>query len=532
MSSAGKELIFEEEARQHLLEGIEKLADSVCMTLGPKGRYVGLDSSFGSPKITSDGNSIVKDIELKDQYANMGVSMGKEVAAKIKEQSGDGTTTGIVLLRSLIKHGIKRVTSGHSPILIKRGMEKAVDLVLKELDKLATPIKSDTQIEKIATVSASGREEIGRMIAEAIQKVGKSGVITIEEGKSTESQIEIVEGMQFDRGYVSPYFCTDTDNMLVELESPQLLITDQKIASIQELLPILQSLASTSKPLLIVAEDIDGDPLSTLVVNKLRGTLKVCAVKAPGFGDRRKAYLQDLAALTGATVISEETGLQLKNASAEHLGCCEKAEINKDKTTLIGGKGSQEAITARLQQINAEIENASSDYDREKLEERKAKLSGGVAVIYVGAPTEAEMKQKKQTFEDSLNSTRAALESGYVPGGGIALIRASRAIDTKKFSEEEKIGSEIVLKACEAPFRQLMKNVEQDPSTILGEVLSKESSFGFNISTNQIEDLIKAEVIDPAKVAKNALIYANSTAGLVLISEVLIGDAPEEKSEE
>ncbi len=531
MSANAKELIFEEEARQKLQEGISTLAEVVGVTLGPKGRNVGLQASFGPPSITNDGNSIVKDIELKDQYANMGVSMGKEVASKMKEKCGDGTTTSILLLRALVQNGIKNISSGCSPIHIKRGMEKAVDAIVKEIEKIAIAIKEDKEIVGIATASASGNASIGSMIAEAFSKVTKAGVITIEEGKSTETTIEIVEGMQFDRGYTSAYFCTHAESMTVEMLAPKILITDKKISSIQEILPILQAIASTGTELLIIADDIEGEALSTLVVNKLRGTLKVCAVKAPGFGDRRKALLEDIAILTGATLVSEETGMHLKEADAAVLGSAEKIVIGKDKTTIIGGSGKHEAIKARVSQIEAESKMTTSSYDREKLDERKAKLSGGVAVIRVGASTEPEMKQKKQVFEDSLNSTRAALEEGIVPGGGIALLRASQAVGKLSLPHEESLGAQIVLKACKAPFKQLVSNTGYDSSVVLEQIQAKKGNFGFNAMTEQVEDLIVAGVVDPAKVVKHALLFAASTAGIVLLSEALIGNAPEETEE-
>ncbi|MCB1109962.1 MAG: chaperonin GroEL [Chlamydiia bacterium] len=531
MSQTPKELIFEEEAREKLKEGIDKLADTVGVTLGPKGKNIGIESSWGAPKITNDGNSIVKDIELKDPYANMGVSMGKEVARKIKEKSGDGTTTGIILLRALVKQGIKNIASGISPILLKRGIDKGVEVVLQELDALATPVEKDDAIKNIATVSASGNTEIGKTIFEAIDKVGKSGVITIEEGKGTTTSIEMVEGMQFDRGYTSPYFCTNAESMLVEMTQTSILITDKKISSIQEILPLLQSVAAAGKGLLIIAEDIEGDALSTLVVNKLRGTLKIAAVKAPGFGDRRKAMLEDIAALTGATVVSEEKGMQLKDTTDEVLGQAERIEISKEATTIVGGMGHKQVIEARIKQIDVELAQATSDYDKEKLEERRAKLQGGVAVIRVGAPTEPEMKQKKQDFEDSLNATRAAQESGFVPGGGVALLRASQKLKELKLDREERIGVEIVLGACAAPFKQIVENCGKDSSIYLEEVLAKGPAFGFNAQSETIEDLIKGEVIDPTKVVKNSLKYAASIAGIVLISEALIADAPEDEEE-
>lgn len=530
MSSTPKEIIFEEEARTLLLTGIKKLADIVAFTLGPKGRNVGLEKGWGAPIITNDGSSIVKDITLENVYENMGVSIVKEVVQKIKEKSGDGTTTGVLLLRALVETGIKYIASGSSPIGLKRGMEKAVDAVVKELEKTAIPVKNSNEIRNIATVSASGNEEIGKLIAEAMDKVGTAGVITIEEAKVTETSIEVVEGMQFDRGYISAYFCTNQDKMIVEMSHPQILLVDRKISNIHELLPILQQVATSGKELLIVAEDIEGDVLSTLVVNKLRGTLRVAAVKAPGFGDRRKAMLQDIAVLTGATVISEETGINLKDISIDALGSAEKVSITKENTTLVNGGGDAEEIKARVKQIENEITNTKSQYDKEKLEERKAKLSGGVAVIYVGAATEPEAKQKKQVFEDSLNSTKAALEGGIVPGGGIALLRASKAVDNLKLEGEEAFGAKIVKQACEAPLKHIVFNAGQDGAVVLAELLKSQPSFGFNALTGKVEDLIAAGVIDPAKVVKNALTYASSAAGIVLISEALIADAPEEES--
>ncbi len=527
MSNA-KELIFSEEARNKLREGIDKLADIVGVTLGPKGRNVGLQASWGAPSITNDGNSIAKDVELKDQYANMGVSLGKEVGAKMKEICGDGTTSSILLLRALVQTGVKNIASGASPILIKRGMEKAQEAIVQEIEKNAISIQNEKETLNIAIASASGNTEIGAMIADAIKKVGKSGVITIEEGKGTETAIEMVEGMQFDRGYSSSYFCTNAEKLCVEMQNAKLLITDKKISSVQDILPILQSVATTATELLIIADDIEGDALSTLVVNKLRGTLKVCAVKAPGFGDRRKALLEDIAILTGATVVTEDTGVSLKEATAEVLGSAEKVVITKDKTTIIGGKGAHDAIQGRIKQIDSEISNSQNAYDKEKFEERKAKLSGGVAVIRVGAATEPEMKQKKQMFEDSLNSTRAAIEEGIVIGGGVALLRAAAAVQLS-LNGDEAIGAQIVFKACEAPIKQIVANTGFDSSVILSDVLAAGPHFGFNSMSEQVEDLLKAGVIDPAKVVKNALRYAVSTAGIVLLSETLIGNAPEEE---
>ncbi|HSW73243.1 MAG TPA: chaperonin GroEL [Chlamydiales bacterium] len=530
MSSNAKEIIFEEEARLKLKTGIDKLADVVAVTLGPKGRNVGLQASWGAPTITNDGNSIVKDIELKDPFANLGVSLGKEVAAKIKEKSGDGTTTGILLLRALVQNGIKNISAGASPILLKRGMEKGLEKVLSEIDKMALQIKNDKEILNTAIVSASGSNEVGETIFEAIKKVGREGVITIEEGKSMETIIEIVEGMQFDRGFVSSYFATNAEKLLVEMKNPYILITDKKISSIQEILPLLQSIAPTSKELLIIADDLEGDALSTLVINKLRGTLKICAVKAPGFGDKRKELLEDIATLTGGTVITEEAGFNLREATVELLGKAEKIIVSKESTTLINGKGNGKKIQSRLAQIDKEIKTTTSSYDKEKLEERKAKLQGGVALIRVGAPTEPEMKQKKQLFEDSLNSTKAALEEGIVPGGGIALLRAASAVSKLKLEEEEKLGSEILIHALAAPFKQIVHNAGYDSSVYLEQVLNaKKSSIGFNAATEKVEDLVDAGVVDPAKVVKNSLSHAVSTAIVVLLSEALIVNAPEEQ---
>ncbi len=531
MSSTPRELIFEESARNKLREGIDKLADVVGVTLGPKGRNVGLQASWGAPTITNDGNTIVKDIELKDQYANMGVSMGKEAANKMKEVCGDGTTSTIILLSALVKGGVKNIASGTSPILLKRGMEKALEAILKEIDGFAIPIKNEKEILNIAVASASGHKDIGENIADAIKKVGKQGVITIEEGKTTETTKEMVEGMQFDKGYASPYFCTNAETMKVEMNNLKILITDKKITSVQEILPLLNAIFSTGEELLIIADDIEGDALSTLVVNKLRGTLRVCAVKAPGFGDRRKALLQDLAVLTGSTLISEETGIYLKDATVDMLGSAEKLEVTKDKTTIVGGSGTHDAIAARIKQIEAEIVIAENSYDKDKLEERKAKLGGGVCVIRVGAHSEPELKQKKQMYQDSLNSTRAAIEEGIVAGGGVALLRASKAVDKLKLPRDENVGAQIVLKACEAPFRQIVDNSGQDSSTVLNDVYAAAASIGFNAMTGKIEDLLQSGVIDPAKVVKNALKLAVATAGMVLLSEVLIGNAPEETEE-
>ena len=528
MSSTAKEIIFEEEARRKLLSGIRKLADVVSCTLGPKGRNVGLERSWGAPTITNDGNRIVGEVELEAQFEGMGVKMAREVAVKIKEACGDGTTTGIVLLRALVEEGVRVIAAGASPILIKRGIEKGVEAVLAELSKLAIPIKSEKDKCNVATVSASGNVDIGELITKALSKVGDSGVVLVEEGKQTQTVLDLVEGMQFDRGYLSPYFCTDQEKLLVEMSNPFLLLIDKKVTAVQELVPLLQGVLATGRPLLIIAEEIEGDALATLVVNHLRGTLKVCAVKAPGFGDRRKALLQDIAVLTGATVVSDETGVMLKEATTAILGSVEKLVVSKDKTLLLNGSGSKEAVKARITQIELERKNAASSYDKEKLDERKAKLSGGVAVIRVGAATEPEMKQRKQMYEDSLSSTKAAIESGIVPGGGTALLRASRIVDTLKLSGDEAIGAAAVKKACEAPLRQIVINAGLDGSVILNELKSRTPNEGFNAETGEIEDLLKSGVIDPAKVEETALSYAARQAVVILLSEALIGEARED----
>lgn len=533
MSAKPKEIIFEEAARDLLFAGIKKLADVVAFTLGPKGRNVGLEKSWGAPTITNDGASIVQDISLKNQYENMGVSMAKEIVQKLKEKCGDGTTTGTLLLKALVESGIKQIAAGASPISIKRGIDKAVEAIVKEIEKAAIPVKSSKETKNIATASASGNEEIGSLIAEAMEKVGKSGVVTIEEAKGTETSIELVEGMQFDRGYISAYFCTNPDRMIAELSnSPQILLVDKKITNIHEILPTLSAIATAGKELVIIAEDIEADALSTLVVNKLRGTLKVVAIKAPGFGDRRKAILQDIAVLTGATVVSEETGMSLKEIPANVLGNAEKVIVSKEHTTVVSGKGSDKAVKARISQIDAEISTTKSSYDKEKLEERKAKLSGGVAVIRVGAVTEPELKQKKQIFEDSLNSTKAAMEEGVVPGGGIALLRASRTLDKLKLEGDEAIGVKIVATACEAPIKQIVSNAGFDGAVVLADVLQSKPNYGFNAMTDKVEDLLAAGIIDPVKVVKNCLTHAASVAGIVIISEALIGDAPEDEEKE
>lgn len=526
--SEAKDIIFHESARKELLEGIKQLADVVRCTIGPKGRNIGLEKSWGAPQITNDGNSIVKDMELKNPYQNMGVSLGKEVAQKMKDKCGDGTTTSIVLLQALVEEGVKQIAAGASPIGIKRGIDKAVDAVIQEIETKAIHVNTNKEIQTIATASASGNSEIGKFIAEAMELAGTHGVVTIEESKTTETTIKVVKGMQFERGYVSPYFCTNTEKMIVEMDHPYILIAEKKINNIHELIPILQQIATTGKELLIIAEDIEGDVLSTLVVNKLRGTLKVAAVKAPGFGDKRKAGLQDIAVLTNGTVISEETGLSIKECTVEQLGTCEKVLITKEECTLIKGAGTKDAIDSRVKQIDAELEKSTSKYDKEKLEERRAQLKGGIAQIHVGAATEPELNQKKQMFEDSLNSTKAALETGVVPGGGVAILRASKAIDSLELDGDEKLGAKIVKKACSAPVKQIISNAGLDGTVVLSEIEGSPYSVGFNADNEKVEDLVKAGVLDPVKVVKNALVYASSTAGIVLLSEALITPAVEE----
>lgn len=531
MSNSPKEILFAEDARQKLVSGIRKLTDVIACTLGPKGRNVGLEKSWGAPAITSDGNQILKEIDLQDEYENMGVEFVKEVGAKTKERCGDGTTTGAILLRALVEAGVKNIESGASPIEVKRGLDQAVEAVITEIDKRAIQIESNEEIANIATASASGDSQVGAMVAQAIEKVGREGVVTVEEGKSTSTEVETVEGMRFDRGYLSGYFCTDADKMTVEMQQPQILLTDKKISSIHDLLGLLQNAASTGNEMLIIAEDLEGDVLSTLVVNRLRGTLKVAAVKAPGFGERRKAMLEDIAALTGGTVVCEDTGVTLKDAPAEVLGTAERVIITKEHTTIINGGGSQSAIKSRIQQIGNELEAASSKYDKEKLQERKAKLSGGVAVIRVGASTEVEVKSLKQRFEDAVSSTMAALEEGVVPGGGIALMQCSQALTELKLEGDQGLGVKLMSKAAKAPCAQLASNAGFDSQVVLAEIKEKGGQFGFNVLTEKVEDLVAAGVVDPVKVVKASLRHAASAAGVVLISEALVIDAPEDEED-
>jgi chaperonin GroEL len=529
MSTKPKEIIFEEEARNKLKEGIDKLSNVLAVTLGPKGKNVGFESSIGCPKITNDGANISSDIELKDQFENMGVLLAQEAINKIKEKSGDGTTTGVILLRSLVENSIKNITSGTSPIEIKRGFKKTLKKVLQEMDKNSKKIKNEKETENIATISASGDKEIGKMIKEAFKKVGVDGVVTIEEAKSIDTTMEMVEGMEFDKGYLSPYFCTNMEKLKVEMNNPYILITDKKISSIQEILPILQTIAPLGRELLIIADDLEGDALSTLVINKLRQTLKVAAVKAPEFGDFRKKTLEDIAILTKANFITEDKGLNLKDISLDDLGNSEKIIINSEKTTIINGKGEKKDIEKRISSIENEITLSKEPYEKEKLKKRKAKLKGGVAVIRVGALTENELKQKKQSFEDSLNATKAALEEGIVPGGGISFINASNALRDLTLPKGENIGKNILRKALFAPLKQIIENSGYNFSITLEKIESKGKNFGFNVFSEKVEDLLEKGIIDPLKVVKNSLILAVSTACTVILSEVLVGEARDER---
>jgi len=517
-------------AREKLKRGVDKLADAVKVTLGPKGRNVILDKKFGSPTVTKDGVSVAKEIDLEDHFENMGAQMVKEVASKTSDVAGDGTTTATVLSQAIYREGIKAVTAGINPMAIKRGIEAAVQEVIAELKNLSSPVAGDLErIRQVGTISANNDKEIGSKIAEAMEKVGKDGVITVEESKTIETHLEIVEGMQFDRGYVSPYFVTDPDNMEAVLDDAVILIHDKKISTMKDLLPVLEKIAQMGRPLLIIAEDIDGEALATLVVNKLRGTLKVAAVKAPGFGDRRKAMLEDIAILTGGKVISEEVGFKLENADVADLGTAKKVSIDKDNTTIVEGGGETDNIKARISQIRKQIDDTTSDYDREKLQERLAKLAGGVAVINVGAATETEMKEKKARVEDALNATRAAVEEGIVPGGGVALLRTVPVLNKLKMSNDEMVGVNIVRRALEEPIRQISFNAGVEGSIVVNKVMGENGSFGYNAETDTYEDLLKAGVIDPTKVTRNALENAASISALMLTTQALISEKPEDK---
>jgi chaperonin GroEL len=528
---AAKELLFNTDARSKLKRGVDQLAEAVKVTLGPKGRNVVIDKKFGSPTVTKDGVTVAKEIELSDPIENMGAQMVKEVATKTSDLAGDGTTTATVLAQAIFREGLKNVTAGANPMELKRGIDRAVEAVVEQLRSISVPSAGKKEIAQVGTISANNDKEIGNLIAEAMEKVGKDGVITVEEAKGLETTLETVEGMQFDRGYLSPYFVTDPEKMEAVLEDPYILIHDKKISAMKELLPLLEKTAQSGKPLLIIAEDVEGEALATLVVNKLRGTLKVCAVKAPGFGDRRKEMLRDIAVLVGGQVISEELGFKLENTTLSDLGRAKRVVVDKDNTTIVDGKGKPDDIKGRIAEIRAAIEKSTSDYDREKLQERLAKLSGGVAVINVGAATETELKEKKARVEDALHATRAAVEEGIVPGGGVALIRAQSALDKLKGTEDEKIGVEIVRRALEEPIRMIAQNAGAEGSIVVARVKeSKDKNFGYNAATDVYEDLVKAGVIDPTKVTRTALQNAASIAGLLLTTECVVVEKKEEKA--
>ncbi|MGH9942254.1 MAG: chaperonin GroEL [Pyrinomonadaceae bacterium] len=529
-----KQVIHGEESRAAILRGVNQLADAVKITLGPKGRNVVLDKKFGSPTITKDGVTVAKEIELKDSLENMGAQMVREVASKTSDIAGDGTTTATVLAQSIFKEGVKTVAAGANPMALKRGIDKAVTRVVQEITRLSKPVKGE-MIAQVGTISANGDKTIGELIAEAMNKVGKDGVITVEESRTLETSLEVVEGMQFDRGYLSPYFVTDPERMEAVIENPLILINEKKISSMKDLLPLLEQVAKMGKPMLIIAEDVEGEALATLVVNKLRGTLNVAAVKAPGFGDRRKAMLEDIAIMTGGKVISEDLGIKLENVQVSDLGRAKKITIDKDNTTIVDGAGKPEDTAGRVKTIKAQIEDTTSDYDREKLQERLAKLVGGVAVIRVGAATETELKEKKARVEDAMHATRAAVEEGIVPGGGVALVRAAKALDKFRANEEgegdpdEQIGVSIVRRALEEPLRQIVQNAGKEGAVIVEKVReNKKENYGFNAATEQFEDLVESGVIDPAKVTRSALQNAASIAGLMLTTEALVSELPDD----
>ena len=528
---SAKDVLFADEARQRMLAGVNILADAVKTTLGPKGRNAILDKSFGAPTVTKDGVSVAKEIELKDKFENMGAQMVKEVASKASDEAGDGTTTATVLAQSIINEGLKFVAAGMDPMDLKRGIDKAVAAAVKKVQEAATPCEDSKAIAQVGTISANSDAAVGEIIAQAMEKVGKEGVITVEEGSGLENELDVVEGMQFDRGYLSPYFITNQDSMSVESESPFILLVDKKISNIRELLPLLEQVAKSSKPLVLVAEDVEGEALATLVVNNMRGIVKVAACKAPGFGDRRKAMLQDIAILTGATVISEEVGLDLESATLEHLGAAKRVTMDKDNTTIIDGAGEASGIHARVNEIRVQIDNTSSDYDREKLQERVAKLAGGVAVIKVGAATEIEMKEKKARVEDALHATRAAVEEGVVAGGGVALVRAIGGIaDLSGDNEDQNHGIAAALRAMESPLRRIVANAGDEASVVLDKVRKGEGNFGYNAASGEYGDMIEMGILDPAKVTRAALQAAGSVAGLMITTEVMIADAPEDKA--
>ncbi len=524
-----KQLLFNEEARRKIQKGVDVLAAAVKVTLGPKGRNVVIDKKFGAPNITKDGVTVAKEIELEDNFENMGAQMVKEVASKTSDVAGDGTTTATVLAQSIFREGIRNVTAGANPMALKRGIEKAVEGIVDELRKISKPTKGKKEISQVATISANNDKAIGELIADAMEKVGKDGVITVEEAKSMETTLEVVEGMQFDRGYTSPYFVTDPERMEVVLENPLILIHEKKISNLKDLLPILEQIAKMGKPLMVIAEEVEGEALATLVVNKLRGTLSGAAVKAPGFGDRRKEMLKDIAVLTGGEVISEELGIKLENIRLDDLGKAKKVVIDKENTTIIEGAGAQKEIEGRIKQIRTQVEESTSDYDREKLQERLAKLAGGVAVIKVGAATEIAMKEKKARVEDALNATRAAVEEGIVPGGGVAFLRASRVVEKLKLEGDEKVGGDIIRRALEEPIRQIAENAGVEGSIVVQKVRENNGSYGFNAETETYEDMLVAGIIDPTKVARIALQNASSIASLMITTEALVTEVPEKE---
>ncbi|MFZ1869900.1 MAG: chaperonin GroEL [Steroidobacteraceae bacterium] len=527
---AAKEVRFSDDARQRMLRGVNVLANAVKATLGPKGRNAVLEKSFGAPTITKDGVSVAKEIELKDKFENMGAQMVKEVASHTSDEAGDGTTTATVLAQAIIREGLKAVSAGRNPMDIKRGIDKGVITAVEELKKISKPSKDSKSIAQVGTISANGDESIGKTIADAMDKVGREGVITVEEGSGLDNELEVVEGMQFDRGYLSPYFINNQQSQTAELEKPLILLVDKKISNIRELLPLLEGVAKSGRPLLVVAEDVEGEALATLVVNNIRGILKVASVKAPGFGDRRKAMLQDIAVLTGGTVISDEVGLSLEKATVNDLGEAKKVVVEKENTTVIDGHGKQADIKARIESIRQQAEEATSDYDKEKLQERVAKLSGGVALIKVGAATEIEMKEKKARVEDALHATRAAVEEGVVPGGGVALIRALKALDKLEgANEDQTVGIRILARSIEEPLRQIVENAGEDAAVILNKVREGKGTFGYNAATGEFGDLIEQGILDPTKVTRLALQNAASVAGLLLTTEVMVAEAPKDE---
>ena len=523
---AAKQLLYEEEARRAIRRGVDKLADAVKVTLGPKGRNVVLDKKWGAPTITKDGVNVAKEIELEDRFENMGAQMVREVAAKTSDVAGDGTTTATLLAQAIFREGVKNVTAGANPMALKRGIDKAVEVVIAEIQRLSKPTKGRKEIAQVATISANNDKAIGDLIAEAMEKVGKDGVITVEEAKGVDTTLDVVEGMQFDRGYISPYFVTDPARMEAVIEDPYILLHEKKISSLKDLLPLLEQVAKLGRPLLLIAEEVEGEALATLVVNKLRGTLNTCAVKAPGFGDRRKEMLQDIATLTGGAVLSEELGVKLENVKLEDLGRAKKVLVDKEKTTLIEGAGKAKEIEGRIKQIRTQIEETTSDYDKEKLQERLAKLAGGVAIVKVGAPTEIAMKEKKARVEDALNATRAAVEEGIVPGGGVVLLRAAAALEKVRLSGDEKTGAEIIRRALEEPIRQIAENAGAEGAIVVQKVHDGKGDFGFNAETEAYEDLMTAGIIDPTKVTRVALLNAASIAGLLVTTECLVSEIP------